>query len=272
MDAISGTVKVNGANLSYEVAGDGYPLVLVHAGIADRRMWDEQFELFAQHYRVVRYDMRGFGESDLPAGPFAMRDDLYALLRALEIKCAHLLGLSMGGSTVLECALEHPEVASALVLVASGVGGFDRWSDRTKAYWEAEEAAEKRGDFDDVIELNLRFWVDGPDQRPDRVAAALRERVRVMYETSVRRPWADATAKRLDPPAMQRLGEIDVPTLVIAGDLDTPEMMESAGILEANIAGARKVVIPGVAHMVNMERPEAFSRLVVDFLATCPAE
>src|SRR5579859_6499927 len=119
----SGFAQVNGTRLYYEMAGEGYPLVLMHGGIMDNTMWDDQFEAFAQRYRVIRYDLRGFGQSDLPDGPepFSMSKDLRALLAFLSIDRANLLALSMAGSIAIDFTLDFPALVNALVLVAPGV-------------------------------------------------------------------------------------------------------------------------------------------------------
>ncbi|MGH2584980.1 MAG: alpha/beta fold hydrolase [Dehalococcoidia bacterium] len=258
-----GIAEVNGARLSYEVAGEGPALVLIHAGIADSRMWDGQFQEFAHHHRVIRYDTRGYGRSDMPAGPYAMREDLYGLLRFLGVERAALVGLSMGGGTAIDFTLEHPEMVSALVPVAAGLGGHED-SDLLKRYDEEESAAFARGEMEAVVEINLRVWVDGPARPPDAVDPAVREMVsRMMRDASTS---TEGQPRRLDPPAITRLGEIRTPTLVIVGDADVPDMLTITDLLASGIEGARQVVIPGVAHMVNMERPAEFNQIVLDFL------
>lgn len=120
-----GFAAINGANLYYEVAGSGHPLVLVHAGIADNRMWDDQFSAFANQYRVIRFDQRGYGQSPPMEGEFARHNDLYELLKFLKVERAYLIGCSMGGRVCLDFALEHPDIAAALIMVGSGPSGFD---------------------------------------------------------------------------------------------------------------------------------------------------
>lgn len=264
--ARSGMAVVNGASLYYETAGDGDPLILIHAGIADCRMWDPQFQVFAERYRVIRYDARGYGRSDLPPGPFAGEEDLLGLLRALGVGPAHLVGLSMGGATAIDFTLQHPEMVTKLVVAASGVSGFAGWSEEMKRFFDAEEAAERRGDLDEVVELNLRVWVDGTGQEPHRVPPSVRRQVREMYRASASRSWSETQSRRLDPPAIGRLAEIQVPTLVVTGELDVPEMASIANLLLGGIAGARKVTVPGAAHMLTMEQPEIFNQLVLEFL------
>lgn len=261
----TGFADINGARLYYEVAGAGQPLVLIHAGIADSRMWDDQFDVFAEHYRVVRFDARGFGNSSMPAGAFSYSEDLYELLRFLEIERAYVLGVSMGGGTAIDLALAHPEIVAALIPVASALDGYAYAEDPK----EAEiEAAASVGDYARANELELQLWVDGPKRSHDQVDAAMRERVRIMnlnnYTLSEQNK---GERRRLDPPAITRLGDIRVPTLIIVGDYDIPDMLAIADVLEQGISESRKVVMHGVAHLPNMERPKEFNKIVVDFLS-----
>ncbi len=259
----NGIAEVNGARLFYEVAGEGPAVVLIHAGIADSRMWDGQFEAFAREFRVIRYDARGYGRSDMPAGPFAHRDDLHGLLRLLGVERAALVGLSMGGSTAIDFTLEHAKMVSSLVPVAAGLGGFQYSESMARADAE-EEAAFERGDMEAVYEINLRTWVDGPGRPPDAVDSTIRETVRQMQRDAS--TSTEGQPRRLDPPAIGRLAEIAAPTLVIAGDADMPDMLVIADLLASSIGGAQKAIVPGIAHMVNMERSTEFNRLVLEFL------
>ena len=127
---------INGTRFYYEIAGEGRPLVLVHAGIADSRMWNEQFHAFAEQYQVIRYDRRGFGKTTMVAGPYAHQQDLYDLLQFLGIEEACFVGCSQGGKTVIDFTLEHPAMVQALVLVASALSGF---SFAGTPPWQAEE-------------------------------------------------------------------------------------------------------------------------------------
>ena len=266
----SGIAEINGAQIAYEIAGTGHPLTLIHAGIADKRMWDEQFATFAESYRVLRYDIRGYGRSTFPAGPYTMREDLRALLQHLGIARTHLIGISMGGSIAIDFTLDHPEMVSALIPVAAGISGEEGAPNpELEALWGAIDAATKRGDLDAANELELRIWVDGVGRTAGPVAPTVRERVRVMNGAALAREGESEQAEsvnRLDPPAIGRLAEIAVPTLVIVGACDLPEVTASAELLATRIPGAQKVVLPEVAHLPPMEAPDEFNRLVLDFL------
>ena len=259
----TGKAHLDGADLYYEVAGEGPALVLAHAGFVDRRMWDEQFPVFAQHYRVVRYDRRGFGDSKLTPGPFSHRHDLYQLLKFLDIERAHLLGCSVGGATIIDFALEHPEMTASLTLVASALGGYQFRGDMPKPLQELGTAIQAK-DLDKASELAVRIWIDGPHRTPDQVDARIRERGREMSRTALLNAFA--TEESLQPPAIERLHEIAVPTLVIVGDLDDASITTIGDLLTTRIARARKVTISGAAHLPNMDKPEEFNREVLAFL------
>jgi 3-oxoadipate enol-lactonase len=268
-----GFAEVNGAKLYYEVMGAGHWLVLLHEGIADSRMYDDQFNTFAQRYRVVRFDIRGFGQSDLPLNdePVALHEDLYGLLTFLGIKKTYVLGMSMGGSIALDFTLSHPDMVDALILVSSGVSGYDMASfeAKYKVIGEEIEEAVKRGDYEHASELEIRIWVDGPERTPQQVDPVIRQRVYEMNLNNFRKMGTleFPSLQELKPLAIGRLSEVSVPTCLI-GDKDVREMLSIIEKLEQGIPGARKVVMHEVAHALNMERPEEFNRIVLDFLAS----
>ena len=267
ISAKTGFFGPEGARLYYEVTGEGEALLLLHAGVADSRMWDEQFVFFAQRYRVIRFDLRSFGRSEVPAGPFSNVEDIAHLLDFLHIERAALVGSSFGGKTALDFTLTYPDKVDALILVAPGVGEYPP-SPAIQQFNADEEAALERNDLAAATELNLRMWVDGPKRTPEQVAPQVRERVRVMQHHAFTVPIPEATEElNIAPPAITRLAEIHVPTLIIVGDYDIPDMLMLAERLAREIPGAEQIIIPGVAHMVSMEQPEAFNRVVLDFLA-----
>jgi pimeloyl-ACP methyl ester carboxylesterase len=256
--------EIGGAKFYYETCGRGRPLVLVHAGIADRRMWDGQVEAFSRHFRVIRYDRRGFGQTAMVAGPFSHHEDLYRLLNFLGVGRCCLLGASQGAKTVVDFTLEHPEMAEALVMVAPAVGGFSFNGEQPRQFDELEEA-DGRGDVARVNELELQIWVDGPRRTPEQVEPGVRELVREMNLIALTTPPDLGVEQGLEPAASGRLGEVRAPVLVIAGELDTPRTLAAADLLESSIPGARKVFIEGAAHLPNMERPSEFNRHVLEF-------
>jgi 3-oxoadipate enol-lactonase len=268
-DTQSGYVEANGARLYYETAGAGHALVFVHAGIADGRMWDDQFQHFADRYRALRYDARGFGRSDAPPGPASPAGDLAAVLDSLGIEKTYLVGCSMGGSTVLDYTLDHPDRVDGLILVGAGVSGLEPGGVAQPPYEEVSAAA-KAGDFDLANELEMRIWVDGVGRTPDQVDTAVRAKVSAMNRALYDRDAEINAIEWQEPaqPASERLEQLRVPTLAIVGDRDQPIIIATAQTLAERVPGVRLVTMPNTAHVPNMEQPDEFNRLVLDFLGS----
>lgn len=270
MQTTTGYLETNGGRIYYEVAGAGTPLLLLHAGICDCRMWDEQWAAFAAHHRVIRLDLRGFGHTTTEDVSFSNRQDLLDLLDHLGLERASVVGVSRGGQIAIDFALDYPERIAALIPVCAGISGYQPdealIDPREIALFEQMEAAEEAEDWPLVASVDVRLWVDGPLQAEGRAAASVRERVYAMSMNNYQTVRVSGQAQPLDPPAAGRLGALGVPTLVIVGDLDTSATQQMAKALAAGIGGAQQAVISGAAHLPNMERPEEFNALVLDFL------
>ena len=256
---------INGARIHYERSGKGFPLLLIHAGIADSRMWEPQARAFANEFDMIRPDLRGFGDSELPPVPFSNRADLVGLLDHLGVETAHVVGCSMGGTVAIDLALEYPTRVGRLVVVGSGVSGSNLGQADTALFAEVE-AADRAGDMDAVNRAEVRLWVDGPRRPEGSAPVAVRDLVLDMNGRSLHTDWASATHQELDPPAIGRLHEIAAPTLVIVGDEDLPHAAANAEVITSKIPESRTVVIEGAAHLPSLERPEAFNRVLQDFL------
>jgi 3-oxoadipate enol-lactonase len=253
--------------LHHEIAGDGSPVVLIHAGIADSRMWDPQWAAFTARHRTLRYDMREFGESAPPPGEFAHGRDLIELLERLRLGPAALVGASLGGRVAAEVALARPDLVRALVLAGPGMPGGG-WSDAVRAYGEEEERLLTAGDANGAAEVTLRFWVDGVGRGPEDVDPAVRERVRGMQLRAydhLKDADPDAELPTVEDVA-ERVGEITVPVLLVVGDHDQPDIVRTVERLAQQIPGARLEQMPGTAHLPSMEQPERFNDLVLGFL------
>ncbi len=258
--------ELNGTNFYYEVAGAGHPLVLVHAGICDSRMWDDQFAHFAEHYRVARYDARGYGQTKPVEGSFAYRDDLHALLTYLGIERAHLVGCSFGGTTCLDFALAYPEMVERLVLVDATPSGYQS-AQPLPAQLAAVDAAAEAGDFEQAAELEVQIWVDGPMRSAHEVPPAIRQKVHAMNLIALHNEALDlGQPVPLDPPAAQRLQALQAATLLVVGALDQPRTREAIDWMASQIPNAQKSVIEHAAHLPNMEKPAEFNRIVLEFL------
>ena len=260
----SNFAEVNNTRLYYEEAGSGSPIVLVHGLGGDCRVWEGQVEVIARRYRVICYDIRGHGKSALPLNdPYSHADDLKALLDYLGvIRPAIVVGHSMGGGIAIDFALTYPDALRALVLVASTVAGYT-WSSAWNEAW-----ALVFGDpASNVMEHALPMLLDHPmfantRQQPD-VMARLAD---ILLGYSGWHIVNDDPLVELDPPAIDRLGEIRAPTLVMLGAGDFPDLHNIAGILHKGIRGARLVELPGVGHVPPMEAPEKFNQAVLEFL------
>jgi pimeloyl-ACP methyl ester carboxylesterase len=263
----TGYVDIGKTSLYYEEMGQGNPLIMLHGGLLDRRMWDDQFGEFAEQYRAIRYDARGHGNSESVADTFAHHEDLRLLMEGLNVEKAVLMGLSMGGYITIDFALAYPEKVTALILAAPGLTGYAFNSDVLKKNNEQLRQAARNEDLDMVVEYFQRSWTDGPTRSPDEINPAVREKVRSMSVENVKKWNSQSVEKRLDPPAIGRLSEIRIPVLIILGDLDMPDITDIVGIIEKDIKGAHKVVLQNVAHMVNMEKPEEYNRAVLYFLS-----
>lgn len=258
----SGFAEINGGKLHYEVAGSGRAVVLIHGGQMDLRMWDEQFALFSKSYRVIRYDVRGYGKSPASTNVYASEDDLAALLKYLKTSKATIVGLSLGGRIAVDFALAHPELVDAIVPVAPGLSGFHFADD--PSLWDLLRAAQA-GDFAKAADVWLKTGYMAPAMENPAIASRLRQLATENAHIDLDNPLLETV---LNPPAIERLPQIKVPTLIVVGNRDVADIHEICGLLRARIPGAKEIVIEGSGHIVNMEKPADFSRAVLDFLGT----
>ena len=267
----SGYVEINDVRLYYEMDGEGSNLVFVHAGCADHRMWNEQFSTFARHYRVLRYDMRGYGKSTVNTSSFSNRNDLYHLLEILDIEQSHFVACSMGSLAVTDFALEHQEKVKSLVLISPALSGYQYEGKPPQSVLEMIDAR-KAGNLEDAAELQAQIWADGPKRNSNQSNMKVHELVRQMsldslsLQADIIRETTFLIEEPLNPPAMERLEQIKVPTLVIVGDLDDDSEAAIADVLITHIKGAKKVIVKEVAHLPNMEKPAEFNQIVIEFL------
>ena len=265
MTSSSGFLETNGARIYYEVEGSGPPVVLIHAGVANLRMWDEQVPALRDAYRVIRYDTRGFGQTETDAVEFSNRADIAALLDHLGEGSAHVVGSSRAGSIALDFAIEHPDRVRSLVVGAGGIGGYQSPDDAPEEDFEAAERMQEAKDWEGLSEWEAAYWADGPGQSADR-APEVHARVHAWVLENYRAEKEEGKPQRLDPPAVGRLSEVKAPLLVAIGTLDEPGTQESMRHLADAVPGARLEVFEGVAHMINLERQDRFNALLRGFL------
>jgi pimeloyl-ACP methyl ester carboxylesterase len=263
----SGFLETDDARIYYEMEGEGHPMVLIHAGVANLRMWDDQVSALSPRYRVIRYDTRGYGQTVTEDVEFSNRGDLAALLDHLEVPSAYVLGASRGGTIALDFTLEFPNRVDALIFVAGGVGGFETETDPSTIaqFQEAERRWEAR-DWDWLTAFETSYWVDGPGQAPHRVDPGIRSRVEDWIGSNYRAEKAEGRPLPLIPSAAGRFDQIRVPTLVVVGDLDDADTRQSCEHLATTVESARLEVFEGAAHMLNLEQPERFNRVLLQFL------
>lgn len=264
-------LKTNNASIYYEIAGRGEPIVMIHAGVADSRQWNNEFSSFASHYQVIRYDMRGFGKSLPVAGEFSHLQDLTALLDHLQLDSpVVLLGCSMGGGLALDFALTYPDQVKALILVDAAPAGLEI-DVPVPPKFKLLEDADKAGDLDLVAELETQIWFDG-DRSPENLNLDMRALAYKMNRLALSH-GDKRLGKRLPNttvPASETLSKLQVPVLALIGAQDIAYMHVATDYMVKEIPFIVKQTIENAAHLPNMDQPEAFRNIVFDFLDNLP--
>jgi pimeloyl-ACP methyl ester carboxylesterase len=255
-------VKVAGGSLAYDEAGRGSAVILLHGAFLDRHTWDLQMPVFSAGHRTVRYDIRPFGESTVPDQPYKTTDDLLALMDALEIDRAHLVGHSFGGGVAIDFALAHPSRVARLVLVNSGVTGATMPADEQKEAMQVFVSARESEASAVQAWLALSLW-SASRARPEVMKAIEQMTAR----SAARFRMAAPPFAPISPPAIDRLGEIRAPTLVVTGERDTPGNRAASESVAKGIPGARLVVVPGADHAVPIGWPTELNEATLAFLA-----
>ena len=267
----TGYADINNARLYFELAGTGTPFVMIHAGIADCRMWEAEFAHFVQSHQVLRFDMRGYGKSPPAAGEFNIQDDLRALLAFLDIGApVILMGCSIGAGLAIDYALTHPEDVQSLILVGGEPAGFEADVEWPEELFAQSEQAFKSGDADRVAEIDMRIWFDGFGRSAENLNREARKRgfemARLVAEHELK-GIGTHVRKTFENPAVDRLAELKMPSLVIIGENDLPILKLAADYLTTHIPDATRALISDAAHLPNLEHPEQFRAIVEDFLS-----
>ena len=257
----------DGGWLQYATAGDGDPVVFMHGFGLDLGMWDPQWAAFAQRYRVIRYDMRGYGGSSVPDGPYSHVDDLLALLDFLGAHPAHLVGLSLGGRVALRIAAQHPEVVRSLTLADPAMDGHV-WSADWLRRWRAMTDAAKGGDLGHAKTLWREHILFEPANKNPTVADALRVMIDRYSGWHLDHPDPGTAPSAA---VAERLRDISIPALVLVGELDIPDFQSIARRLGQELPAAELRTLAGAGHMSNMEAPRIFNEHVLGFLQRCAA-
>ncbi len=259
----SGSVAVDGGSLYYETLGKGAPVILIHGGFGDRRMWDAQMEPLSQAFRVIRYDHRGFGKSSAPDKPYSPVADLVALMEHLELKRANLVGNSMGGTLALDFALLQPNLTGAVVVVASTAGGYPVPEEDIKKVNEVLGVAKDKG-TSAAIPLWLQHPMVGVASRHPTAGALLRTMVEDNQKMFLAEHWPQ---EPMTPPAYERLAGLNANVLFVVGDKDVASVRNGAEASAARIKKAKVVTIKDADHLPQMEHPEAVNKLLVEYIS-----
>jgi len=266
------TVSVPGATIGYDVAGpEGAPAVLfIHAGVATRAMWDPQFDDLAADYRVIRYDTRGYGESPGEPLAYSESDDLLRVLDAVGVERATLVGASRGGRFALDATVAHPDRVTGLVLIGSnpsGLTGDDiHYSPRELELEKAMDTAEEAQDVEALVRIEVQLWDVGPERDVDDVDPDFVQRAIELNVGAAHWDFA-GTATPPPHPAIDRLREVAVPTLVVIGDHDVADALHSARLFLEGIPDAEEARFADSAHLPSVEHPERFTGILRDWLA-----
>ncbi len=278
------SVEVGGARLAYDEVGSGPVVVLCHAGIADRRMWAGPFAELGTGCRVVRFDWRGYGESDPTSAEYTLDGDLLRFLDALGIGRAVLAGCSVGGAAALDAALAAPDRVAGLVLIGSGLSGHT-WpedmvrpleerivaaipAERRRAYRDGTNDRVLDEDVEAIADAHARFMVAGPGRNPGAVDAAVWDMSMSMLRQVFRREWTEHSVQPGSPaaPASTRLGQVSVPTVIVNGLADVPALQQVADLLTAGIPDARRIDLPDTGHLAPLERSAQVSAAITSLL------
>jgi len=262
----SGMVDIGGTEMYYDLSGTGPPVLFLHAGIAHSRMWDLQAQELSTSHQIIRCDLRGFGRTAGGDVRFSFHQDVATLMDSLGIPRVHLVGCSLGGRVAIDFALAYPERVLSLVLCSPAVSGMPP-TPELAAIDSMEGAFLRKNDPGRAADAEIRAWVVGPSREPEEVSSSLREKVKAMLLQNYSLPAPEGgKSVPLEPRAMTRLEQIQAPTLIIMGDKDVPSFQDLSAEAAQRIPCARRVVVAGAAHLVNMEKPEEFNRILIDFL------
>jgi pimeloyl-ACP methyl ester carboxylesterase len=259
----NGLVNVNGGTLYYETLGKGAPVILIHGGFGDRRMWDDQFTPLAQAFKVIRYDHRGFGKSPAAGQTYSPVDDLVKLMDHLDLKRANLVGNSMGGTLALDFALLQPMRTGAVVVIASTAAGYPTPEEDRRSVETVMNAARRDG-----TGAAVDLWLKHPMVNVTATHPDAGPRLRTMIQDNQRlflnEHWP---AEPVSPPTYERLVELKANVLFIVGDRDVAAVRDGARASAARIKGAKVETISGADHLPQMVAPDRVNKLLVDYIS-----
>lgn len=265
---VSGFIDINDGQIYYQDDGKDLPVVFIHAGYVDSRMWDNQITPFSEKFRVIRYDVRGYGKSTKSTKEYTDSEDLKTLLDHLGVKKAVLIGVSNGGRIAFDFAVSYPEMVTALIPVDSGLKGYKISGPEEEKLWEQLTLDEEKylnlrreGKFREAAEIDVDFW-------SNTATGDLKEYLLGIAEDNVFTDETDPDTLQVSPqpPAFERLKSLKMPVLIIVGSKDTPPLIAMDRRIHEMIEGSKFVVIDGADHLPSISKPEAFREVVLAFL------
>lgn len=271
-DVKTGFAEVNGTNLYYEVAGEGEPILFVHGNFGDCRHWEHQFKPLSKKYKVIRYDVRGYGKSANPKSDeeYYDTDDIKALLEFLGIEKGHICGLSMGSGIVVDFALTYPDKCISLIPIGPWAGGFG-----TEGYKTAAGDTLNKIFYKVIQQLNEKgtkaatdYWWTGTKfvKSSVRSQKSMNELLKMGYEYDY---WGFKNPNKrrgAQPVAISRLNEIKLPTLIVTSEYDLIPCIEIAETMKRDIKGSKLITIKDAGHCMNMDKPKEFNKVLTTFI------
>ncbi|MED1791632.1 alpha/beta hydrolase [Brevibacillus nitrificans] len=262
--AQEGFITCHGAQIFYEMAGSGETIVFVHGFPLDSRMWEPQMAVLSSQYRVLRFDMRGMGQSANPGGSYTLYEDLHDLLQQLNIPRASLVGASFGSYACIEFALAYPELVDRLILLCPG--GFLPPSDEWQQKLQDMQEQLQKGNLEEALDITLHITLDGFHQQSGRVQSR-RQWLSDIYREIYTRPTVTGMPTWLEPDPRSRLSEVSAPALIVSGELDHADFLLTAESLVNQISDVQQIFLKNSAHFPNIDSPQEVNALIHSFIS-----
>lgn len=260
----TGFAQLSNVDMYYEVCGEGEPILLIHGIDSDSRLWDRTFAALGNHYKTIRFDLRGFGNTAMPKGEFQLLDDIHDLLVELDVESAHIVGYSYGGTVAPSFALKYPEMVKSLTLVGAGMIGH-QWSEEVSDYYKKFQETIGNQEIKEMMRLLKWKSVYGPKRKEeglDDVCNQLEE----MFLHALSKPREGTPLPICDK--RNELSQIPSPTYILVGELDFPDYHDIANFYNEKIPNSRKEIFPQAGHLLILENPTLFNEKVLGFLGS----
>jgi 3-oxoadipate enol-lactonase len=257
---------VKDTQLYYEVKGKGESLLLIHGLPIDSGMWDDQFDELSNYFKVIRFDLAGYGKSGVHDEDYSLIEDIKSLLDYLNIKRTSIIGFSVGGQISLDFSVQYPEMVESLILASTGLNGWSTFSREREEFNQELNSYYQNYEKEKAINLMTKGWVAGPFRTLENINEEVRDQFSKMVNNTFSKQRGKGSLQASTIKVMDNLDKIHFPTLLITSEFDFPEFNEIASFFNSKIKGSKIVMISGTAHMLNMERPNEFNEAVINFL------